>query len=314
MALAHAPRRSVDPTLRATLRATALLSLPLTLLLAVPSCAPAEVAQPPVHAQQRGLWVWSNLPSIDPQLRAELLQLAGQQQLTTLYLQAQTLVYDAPAALRQAIADAAAAGLEVELLTGKHSWARPEGHAELLQLLGDLRAFVAGSPGPKAVAVHLNIEPHALAEWHGDRQALANALIDLLELAGAQLQGSGLQLVYDMPNWYDDIAVVRGGVQRPLSAWLQERVDRVVLMDYRDDPALMLQLAAGELALADALGRGVVIGAETRCQLDPAITWCEEGQAALAAGLAQVRKAAAGHASFAGTAIHDWKGLASLAP
>jgi hypothetical protein len=289
-------------------KSTLLLPLALALL----SCTPAEVAQPPVHLDQRGLWVWSNLPSIDPQVRAGLLQLAAQQRLTTLYLQAQTLVYDAPAALHQAISDAAEAGLEVELLAGKHSWVRPAEHAELLALLSDLRGFVAHAAGPKAVAIHLNIEPHALAEWDSDRQALANALIDLLELASAALQGSGLQLVYDMPNWYDDIAVVRGGVQRPLSQWLQDRVDRVVLMDYRDDPALMLQLAAGELAYADQIGRRVVIGAETRCQLDPAITWCEEGRAALQAGLEQVSLGARQRLSFAGTAIHDWKGLAAL--
>lgn len=289
-------------------KSTLLLPLALALL----SCTPAEVAQPPVHLDQRGLWVWSNLPSIDPQVRAGLLQLAAQQRLTTLYLQAQTLVYDAPAALHQAISDAAEAGLEVELLAGKHSWVRPAEHAELLALLGDLRGFVGQAAGPRAVAVHLNIEPHALAEWDSDRQALANALIDLLELASAALQGSGLQLVYDMPNWYDDIAVVRGGVQRPLSQWLQDRVDRVVLMDYRDDPALMLQLAAGELAYADQIGRRVVIGAETRCQLDPAITWCEEGRAALQAGLEQVSLGARQRLSFAGTAIHDWKGLAAL--
>ena len=289
------------------------LAILLSLTLALVSCNPAEVAQPPMHTRQRGLWVWSNYPTIDPQVRAELLQLATQHQVTTLYLQAQTLVYDAPATLYEAISAAAEAGLDVELLAGKHSWARTSEHGKLLQLLADLRVFVAAAPGPKPLAVHLNVEPHTLAEWTSDRQNLANALIDLMELAQAELKGSGLQLAYDMPNWYDDIAVVRGGVQRPLSQWLQDRVDRVVLMDYRDDPGLMLKLAEGELAYAAKIGRSIVIGAETRCQLDPAITWCEEGQAALHAGLEKVRSGAAQRSSFAGTAIHDWKGLAALA-
>ncbi len=283
-------------------------------VLALPTCATREVPQPPVPDLQRGLWVWSNLPAVQAGPRQQLLQLAGEQGLTTLFLQAQTLVYDDPAALADLVQQAAVDELEVELLAGDHNWAWPANHAVARQLTRDLRDFSMNQPGARPTAVHFNIEPHALPEWPTAQTALSHSLLDLLEQLHTELAGSGLALVLDIPNWYDDILVARDGKVRPLSELVQDRTDRVVLMDYRDSPALMLQLAQAELTYGDAIGKPVVIAAESRCQLNDDLTWCEEGREALAAGLATVRAAAGEHRSFGGTAVHDWQGLAELGP
>lgn len=290
------------------------LSLVTAALLALPNCAATDVPQPPVPNLQRGLWVWSNLPAVQAGPRQQLLDLAADHAVTTLYLQAQTLIYDDPAALQELIQQAALRHLQVELLAGNHTWVWPANHAATRQLTRDLREFAISHPGARPTALHFNIEPHALPEWPTAQAALALALLDLLEQLHAELAGSGLALVLDIPNWYDDIQVQRDGTLRPLSELVQDRVDRVVVMDYRDNPAQMLQLAQGELAYGDAVGKPVVIAAESRCLPDAELTWCEEGLAALEAGLAAVRAGAAQHPSFGGTAVHDWQGLAELGP
>lgn len=290
------------------------LALVTAAVLALTACVDPGVPQPPVPNLQRGLWVWSNLPAVQAGPQQQLLDLAADHAVTTLYLQAQTLIYDDPAALHELIQNAALRGLQVELLAGNHTWVWPANHAATLQLARDLRDFALSQPGARPTALHFNIEPHALPEWPNAQTALAQALLDLLEQLHAELAGSGLALVLDIPNWYDDIQVQRDGKLRPLSELVQDRVDRVVVMDYRDNPALMLQLAQTELAYGDAVGKPVVIAAESRCLADAELTWCEEGRAALAAGLAAVRNGAAHHPSFGGTAVHDWQGLAELGP
>lgn len=290
------------------------LTLLAAVVLALPACAVTEVAQPPVPDLQRGLWVWSNLPAVQAGPRQQLLDLATAQAVTTLYLQAQTLIYDDPAALADLVQQAALRGLQVELLAGNHAWVWPANHAAVRQLTRDLRDFALLQPGARPTALHFNIEPHALPEWPTAQAALALALLDLLEQLHAELAGTDLALVLDIPNWYDDILVERQGQVRPLSELVQDRVDRVVLMDYRDDPALMLQLAQRELVYGSKVGKPVVIAAESRCHVEAELTWCEEGRAALAAGMAAVRTGAAPHPSFGGTAVHDWQGLAELGP
>lgn len=283
-------------------------------LLALSGCMPGDAPQPPLPAQQRGLWVWSNLPAVQAAPRQQLLDLAADHELTTLYLQAQTLLYDDPAALADLVRQAALNGLTVELLAGNHAWVRPANHPTILALARDLKIFVQSFPGARPTALHFNIEPHALPEWPSSQATLAQALLDLLEQLAAELAGSGIELVLDIPNWYDDIQVERNGKVRPLSELVQDRVDRVVVMDYRDNAALMLELAEAELTYGDLIGKPVVIAAESRCLPETDLSWCEEGRLALAEGLAAVRAGALHHQSFGGTAIHDWQGLAELGP
>lgn len=260
------------------------------------------------------MWVWSNLPAVAAQDRAALFALSQVHGMTTLYFQAQTLVYDDPQALVALVEDAATRGLEVEWLVGRHEWVRPAEHAALRQIVQDLGMLVKQMPGARPVALHLNAEPHALPEWDTDRQATANHLLDLLDALAGDLHGTGLALVYDMPNWYDEITVTRGGRTRPLSDWVIDGADRVCLMDYRDDVEAIQDLAAHELAYAGKVGRPLVLGVETGCGVADAVTWCEEGAAALAAGLAAVQQHLAGRPAFAGIAVHHWQALAALKP
>lgn len=282
-------------------------------------CAPIAVPPTPVAKPiQRGMWVWSNLPAVQSTTRTQLLDFAADHTVNTLYVQAQTLIYDDPAALRELIVAAAERDVAVELLLGKHTWSQTAEHPAILQLTKDVVAFVAVHGVPKPLALHLNIEPHTLPLWKQERQSLAVQLLDLLDKIKPIAHQSGLQLVFDMPNWYDSIAVTytsRGGeTTKTLAAAIIGLVDRVVLMDYNDNLQTQLDLAQTELKLAAAAGKTVVVASETTCGVPPDVTYCEEGAAHLSQTLQAMMDKLSASAGFGGVAVHHWQAWAALSP
>lgn len=141
----------------------------------------------------------------------------------------------------------------------------------------------------------------------------ANQLLDLLEKLAPIAKGAGLQLTVDIPFWYDSKLVTRGGVTRPLSELVQDRVDRVVLMDYRDTAAAIIQGGNTEVAYGSKIGKKVVLGVETMCGLSPtSVTFCEEGRGALNAAMKQTHAAFLGQAGYGGMAVHHFGSYLSL--
>ncbi len=269
----------------------------------------------------RAVWLWGSSVVESPAESASFFTFASTHEITTVYAEAQSLIPEAPSALTAFIAAASARGVEVELLFGYEIWARASEHAKAVALAQSAVAFSAGSAGAKPVGVHFDVEPHQLAEWKagGASEAqIASEFVDLLVELHQVTAGTGLRLSVDIPFWYDGRPLTRGGTTKPLSEWVADSVDRVVLMDYRDaadGSDGIIAHAADELAYGAASGKQVVVGVETLCNLDPPkITFCEEGSAALDAALAQTVAAYAGNAAFAGVAVHDYKAYAALKP
>lgn len=81
-------------------------------------------------------------------------------------------------------------------------------------------------------------------------------------------------------------------------------------MAYRDHagpPDGIDALWQEELTYASSIGRPLVVGVETQCDLEPEyVTFCEEGDASLEAELGLARGALAGEAGFGGFAIHHY--------
>ncbi len=277
------------------------------------ACAAELPPQPGPSEFENGMWVWSNEPATDENAGAALVELARDASLTTLYVQAQTLVYDAPVLLQQLVVRAAAAGVQVELLIGRPEWAQPEHAAEVIAIAHALATFAEHEEGPHAVALQVNIEPHALAAWQTNRDALLLGLIDILEQLRDIAHGSKLALSFDMPTWYSALKLQRHGQTRPMSEWVLDVVDTAVLMDYDDDVADIVAHAEATLAYAGVAGKRVVIGVETQCQLDDDLTFCEEGKAAMTMALAQVHAQLRTQKAYAGLAIHHWKSFIELA-
>lgn len=256
----------------------------------------------------RGLWVWQPDQAKDPGNAALLLEFAAAHGVTHVYLESQSLLAEDPERLAAFIGEADEACVAVELLFGAADWALTDNHAEPLGIVDDALVFSEGL-AVRPAGLHFDVEPHGLADWGANQAAYANQYLDLLEAMTADLLGSELALTVDIAFWYDGVLVDRDGEARPLSELVQDRVDRVVIMDYRDHaepPDGIVDNAATELEYAAQIGREVRVGVETTCGLDPEkVTFCEEGAAAMEAAIDATVAAFAASPAWAGVAVHD---------
>ena len=256
-----------------------------------------------------GLWVWQPAQAQDPGLAAQLLELATQREVTHLYLESELLLAEDPARLVAFIAEADAACVKVELLFGAAAWAQAEHHAEPLALVEDALALVDGLVGPRPVGLHFDIEPHGLPDWDLDPEGYAGEYLDLLDMMAANMQGSELSLTVDIAFWYDTVMVERDGAKRPLNELVQDRVDRVVVMDYRDHaepPDGIIDNAAAEVDYAEQVGGLVRVAVESTCGIEPEkVTFCEEGSIAMFLALELTASIYAASPAWDGVAVHD---------
>ncbi len=256
------------------------------------------------------MWVWQPGQVGEPAQAAALLEFAVKQGVTHLYVESELLLAEDPERLAMFIAEADAQCVAVELLFGAPGWALAADHAVPLALLADSRKFVDALVGPRPVGLHFDVEPHGLPGWDVMQAAYAGEYLDLLEQMAAELGGSGLSLTVDIPFWYDGVALERDGLTRPLSELVQDRVDRVVVMDYRDHaepPDGILDNAEAEVAYAEKVGRRVRVAVESTCGLVPEkVTFCEEGAIAMSLALGLATMVYGASAGWDGVAVHDY--------
>lgn len=288
------------------------LMLVLILLLSSLSwTAQAQTVPPP-----RDLWLWNYTTILTPEGRDEVLQFARDQHIRTIYLESQALLQNQSATLGTFIAQARAAGVQVELLFGNPRWALAPYHQEAVSLAQQAVTFSQslGSSGP--IGLHFDVEPYLLAEWQQDRNATANQYLDLLAKLQAEVQGSSLTLTVDIPFWYDTIPVTRNGITRNMHMWVLDTVDRITIMAYRDHaqpPDGIIDHVQNEITYATDVGKRVVIGVETNCGLFPEkITFCEEGLTAMENAFQSVRAVYAASPAFDNFAVHDYRGYQAL--
>lgn len=256
-----------------------------------------------------GVWVWQPQTARDPGEAAELLKFADEHGVTHVYLESELLLAEEPARLLEFIAEADEACVAVELLFGAADWTFTEEHAVPLALVDAALELVDGYAGARPTGLHLDVEPHGLDDWSGNQQAYASQYLDLLEAMAAKLAGSGLELTVDTAFWYDTVMIDRDGAVRPLSELVLDRVDRVVLMDYRDHaepPDGILDNAETEVAYAAEVGKRVRVAVEATCGVEPEkVTFCEEGEIAMVLALALTGQIFGASPGWDGVAVHD---------
>ena len=230
-------------------------------------------------------------------------------------MSAPSVVGDA-ASLASFSADAMAQSCaEVELLFGDMSWALTANHGKATGYASQAVQTILSIKGARPVGLHFDVEPYTLPGWTSDMQGTANQYLDLLEKLEVIAKNGGVRLSVDIPFWFSGQMVTRSGQTRPLSELVQDRVDRVVLMDYRDTSSAIIAGAAPEVAYATKIGKDVTIGVETMCGLSPTlITFCEEGLAALNTALTATRAAYASAPGLHGVAVHHYGSYLTLKP
>lgn len=266
-------------------------------------------------AATNAMWIWKADTVLNQQLRNELMTFAANREINTFYIDARTPVLHNQYMLAEFIRASQARGIRVELLFGKPEWALYYNHHEVLTLIDAAVGFVQRYPDARPSAVHMDIEAHLVPQWQGDRNAVANQLLDLYEQIRQRIAPEGLPLIVDMPVWYDQYQLPRRGQSRLIHEWIIDNSDGVALMDYRDTEARIINDADAELRYASATGKAMIVGVETMCINPEQITFCEEGSGVMNTVLGRVRSQLRGsHPSFRGIAIHHYEDYRRLRP
>ena len=260
---------------------------------------------------------WSYRDPAAAPARAERLVFAAQNRVEKLYLGIAELLPGGEEPLAAFLKEAHDRNLRVSLVLGQQGWLSAEGRAAALAHVKEVQAFAraqrrAGRPGP--AALHLDVEPQAVARWAEDWVKLSHAYLDLLEAVKAELRGE-LPLEVDIPVWWDRRQLERRGRLRPLCAWVMAVADETVLMDYRNDLGEILDGVEGNLRIAEHLGRRVVVGLAAHRPEDPddrGTSFASKGGKALRQAMAEVDHELAGRPGYGGLAVftlEDWQEL-----
>jgi hypothetical protein len=264
------------------------LGLMLMILLAIATViAPAKDAAA-ATPNTRAMWLWSNPAP------ADVVAWARAQGVREIL--AYTPTKPDIAWLRDLRARSAAAGISLAALGGDPAWTTQ--HAAALSWV---RAVTATGLFD---AVHVDVEPHALAAWQTDQARTAQQYVNLLEKLNA---ATTLRLEVDVAFWYGEVSLPK---KQNLADEVLRRVDAVTVMSYRDTasgPNSVTAVGADFLRRGAALGRPVRLGVETQPLTECAhCTFAEEGADALDAALAQIEALGSAQPSFAGIAVHHY--------
>lgn len=275
--------------------------------------APGLLAKAPAAGLE--VYVYTDVAS-DALARQAFYAFAQPRAIRRVYLQSAGILGSSDPQLADFVQDAAGRGMAVTLLFGQAAWALQPNQAQALQAAAQCAAFAAplraaGRPAPDTI--QFDVEPYTLPQWDTDLQGTANQYLDLLAALRAQLNGQ-LRLQVATAFWLDGTPVTRNGQTRPLSQWILDAVDSIVIMDYRNTSARILSGAAGQLAYANAQGKPVTLAVDVSCGSDASITFCGGGQAYMYGQMAAVAAGLQGQSAFAGMAVFDYEDWTSLAP
>ena len=210
-------------------------------------------------------------------------------------------------------------GIEIHAVAGHPKWAL-EGHRErMLRIARWVKEYNQGAEVAERIrGIQLDIEPYLLPEWEEDRERIVRewqANIDAF-LREAK-RDSDLIVSAAIAFWLDEIPTGNG---QPLSDWMMERFDTLVLMGYRDKAEGsngILELIAQEMEEARKQQKKVLVAVNMKEMDESHTSFAEEGTAEMEKQLDVVAQTLADNPSFQGVAIHDyryWEQLAEDAP
>jgi hypothetical protein len=203
--------------------------------------------------------------------------------------------------LRDLRTRSAAAGISLAALGGEPAWTtQPAAAVSWVRTVTATGLFDA---------VHVDVEPYALAAWQTDRTRTAQSYVTMLDKLNT---ATTLKLEADVAFWYGEISLPK---KLNLADEVLRTVDAVTVMSYRDTVAGVTGVGADFLRRGTAVHKPVRLGVETQPLTECAYcTFAEEGVTALDAALAGIEADSATNASFAGIAVHhydSWRQLAA---
>lgn len=297
-------------------------------------------------SQDRAVWIWepeSYSLVLNPGARTVLQSLAkdttfGQDPITTLYLATgrfggSDMLEDERASLRDFIRWAHREGYRVEALIAGGTLPPYFGAYEryhdtaIREFEKVLNYNLSSEPIERFDGVNVDIEPYIAVDFKTDKPSLQIQYLEVLEKIMQRRDAAGLNLAVGpaIPRWYDTSEnatdIPWKGVTKPLHQHVQDIVDYIAIMDYRDQAegsVGIIPQAQNELDYANAIQKpnSVVIGVEMKDIADSGdpemITFYEEGRTVMEAELDKVYAAFRDHPAFAGVALHHYEELGKL--
>lgn len=261
---------------------------------------------------QQGTWIWdAALIQTEPD---KILAFASENQVTSLYLQFDKSV---PSSYyEQFIRKAKEKQIEVEALAGRPQWAYPEYQDQIRTFISWVKAFNESvEPEAQFAGLHFDIEPYLLPEWKTNQQQIALQWMDNMRLIEREAKAGGMKLSVDVPFWLPMVKVP--GSSYSFSAWLLEKADTVVIMDYRNTALGRDGIIANANAIlreAHTLKKKVIVAVETAPNSEGDFTsFYELSTGAMKTELQIAREQLSRFSSFAGFAVHDYTCWVELA-
>jgi hypothetical protein len=237
-----------------------------------------------------GVWWWQDELIDQPQY----LEFAAQNGVTEIYF----CTGDFSARTAAFIAQAGMQGIKVFLLCGEHEWI--DDSSSFDQFMQKYLAYQNSAANKaKFAGVHLDVEPQQKASFATDRAEILKKYLAFVIKARTDYRAVSMD--FDIPFWFDDELSYKGNAA-PLYAAVIAEADRVFIMSYRDTAAAMLDVSKDEISCARALGKNVILGAETYSTEGDPVSYQEEGRQYMYSELAKLRDN-----SGCGIAIHSLK-------
>ncbi|CAM3723342.1 Ig-like domain-containing protein [Marinicrinis lubricantis] len=298
-------------------------------------------------SQDRAIWIWESesYPLVmNAGSREVLRSLAqdtetfGQDPITTLYLGVDTyfgsdMLEDEREKVRNFVSWAHEEGFQVQALIAGGTKPPYFGAYERYHDIA-LREFekvlnynLSSEPAEQFDGVNIDIEPYIAADFKSDKPSIQIQYLDLLRKIVERRDASGLNLPLGpaIPRWYDtsDTAtdIPWNGATKPLNEHIQELMDYIAIMDYRDQAegsVGIIAQAQNEIDYAMSIGKkhSVVIGVESKDIADGGdpemISFREEGRAWMESELNKVYDAFSDNSAFAGIALHQYEDIQKL--
>ena len=220
------------------------------------------------------------------------------------------------AAYSSFIGKAKAKGIDVYALDGAPSWVAPKGYVNQDRFLSWVSGYQAqAAENTRFAGVHLDVEPYLYSGWNSNQAATVKSFQALLTKAKTSTAKMGLPLEADIPFWFDEITYKNSYGKGLLAEWVIANTAGVTIMAYRDSAPMIIDIVKNEMAMAERLGKRVVVGVETGTTDEGSIiTFAEEGEAFMNQELAKVTAHYAGNPAYKGNAVHHVGSWMTLQP
>ncbi|TQR41757.1 copper amine oxidase N-terminal domain-containing protein [Paenibacillus popilliae] len=254
----------------------------------------------------KGTWIWDSQVIVRDSDKA--ISFTKERNVTTVYLQINTDM--APAIYESFVRSAKEQGIQVEALEGRPEWAYKKNQDKIKKFIAWVSAYNASVEAEARFAgLHFDIEPYRLSEWKKDNKVLLESWMDNLRLIEKETKEDDLKITMDVPYWLNTIKVP--GTDYSMSAWLLEKFDCLVIMNYRNHAVGkngIVENAQAMLREASTLKKQIVIAVETAKSAEgPRTSFYSMSNEAMEKELQAAHNQLTRYASYAGFAVHDFK-------